>query len=194
MFSKGLEWDDPNKEDIKQIWKKFWIDGWGSIAGFLIALIAVCVVGALLASVMGRTIWRMVEKFIMNTPVLSKVYPYVKQVTDFLFAREEQEKLPFSRVVAVEYPRKGIWSLGLVTGSGLTKIVDNVRKEFLTILIPTSPTPFTGFVIIVPKKQIIDMDMTIEEAFRFTVSGGVITPGQKQNMAALPQPEKEVQK
>jgi len=192
MFSKGLEWDDLNNEETKLIWRKFWVEGWGSIAGFLIALIVVCVVGALLASVVGRSLWRMIEKFIMNTPVLSKVYPYVKQITDFLFAQEEQEKLPFSRVVAVEYPRKGIWSLGLVTGSGLTKVADNVRKEFLTILIPTSPTPFTGFVIMVPKKQTMDMDMTIEEAFRFTVSGGVITPGQKLDMAALPQPEAEV--
>jgi len=168
------------------------VDGTGSVVGFVVALIAVFIVGALLASVVGRTLWKMVEKFIMNTPVLSKVYPYVKQITDFLFAQEEQEKLPFSRVVAVEYPRKGIWSLGLVTGSGLTKVVDNVRKEFLTVLIPTSPTPFTGFVIMVPKKQTMDMDMTIEEAFRFTVSGGVITPGQKPNMAALPRPETEV--
>ncbi|MDT8300644.1 MAG: DUF502 domain-containing protein [Sedimentisphaerales bacterium] len=198
MFSMGLEWNPEGSEEEKkywaeqkQIWTKYWVDGWGSIAGFLIALIAVCIIGALFASVVGRTLWRMVEKFIMNTPVLSKVYPYVKQVTDFLFAQEEQEKLPFSRVVAVEYPRKGIWSLGLVTGSGLTKVVDNVRKEFLTVLIPTSPTPFTGFVIMVPKKQTMDMDMTIEEAFRFTVSGGVITPGQKQGKAALPKPETE---
>ncbi|NQT02242.1 MAG: DUF502 domain-containing protein [Planctomycetes bacterium] len=146
-----------------------------------------------MASVVGRTLWRMVEKFIMNTPVLSKVYPYVKQVTDFLFAQEEQERIPFSRVVAVEYPRQGIWSVGFVTGSGLEKVVDNVRKEFLTVLIPTSPTPFTGFVVMAPKEQTIDLDMTIEEAFRFTVSGGVITPGQKQNMAALPQPETKVQ-
>jgi uncharacterized membrane protein len=199
LFSLGLEWNPEGSEEEKeywteqkQIWTKYWVDGWGSIAGFLIALIAVCIVGALFASVVGRTLWRMVEKFIMNTPVLSKVYPYVKQITDFLFAQEEQEKLPFSRVVAVEYPRKGIWSLGLVTGSGLTKVVDNVRKEFLTVLIPTSPTPFTGFVIMVPKKQTMDMDMTIEEAFRFTVSGGVITPGQMQDMAALPQPQTEV--
>jgi uncharacterized membrane protein len=169
------------------------VDGTGSVVGFLVALIAVFIVGALLASVVGKTFWRMVEKFIMNTPVLSKVYPYVKQVTDFLFAQEEREKVTFSRVVAVEYPRKGIWSLGLVTGSGLTKVVDNVRKEFLTILIPTSPTPFTGFVIMVPKKQTIDMDMTIEEAFRFTVSGGVITPDQKQDLPALPQPDREQQ-
>ncbi|MHC4727130.1 MAG: DUF502 domain-containing protein [Planctomycetota bacterium] len=170
------------------------VDGSGSVVGFIVALIAVFIVGALLASVVGRTLWKMVEKFIMNTPVLSKVYPYVKQVTDFLFAQEEREKVPFSRVVAVEYPRKGIWSLGLVTGSGLTKVVDNVRKEFLTLLIPTSPTPFTGFVIMVPKKQTIDLDMTIEEAFRFTVSGGVIVPGQEQNIADLPQLETEDQK
>jgi uncharacterized membrane protein len=193
MFSTGLEKGDEKYEQTKQTWTKYWVDGWGSIAGFLIALIAVCIVGALFASVVGRTLWRMVEKFIMNTPVLSKVYPYVKQITDFLFAQEEREKQPFSRVVAVEYPRKGIWSLGLVTGSGLTKVVDNVRREFLTVLIPTSPTPFTGFVIMVPKKQTLDLDMTIEEAFRFTVSGGVITPGQKQNVAALPQPETEDQ-
>ncbi len=193
MLVKGLEWDDQNNELIKEVWNNFWVNGWGSIAGFLIALIAVCVVGALLASVVGRTLWRMVEKFIMNTPVLSKVYPYVKQVTDFLFAQEEKDRLPFSRVVAVEYPRKGIWSVGFVTGSGLEKVVENVRKEFLTILIPTSPTPFTGFVIMVPKKQAIDLDMTIEEALRFTVSGGVIAPGQKQGMAALPEPDSEGQ-
>jgi uncharacterized membrane protein len=165
------------------------VEGWGSLAGFLIALIGVCIIGALFASVVGRTLWRMIEQFIMNTPVLSKVYPYVKQVTDFLFAQEERDEQPFSRVVAVEYPRKGIWSLGLVTGSGLTKVVENVKKEFITVLIPTSPTPFTGFVIMVQKRQTIDLDMSIEEAFRFTVSGGVIKPGQKQDKAALPQPE-----
>ena len=83
----------------------------------------------------------------------------------------------FSRVVGVEYPRKGIWSMGLVTGSGIKKIIAKVEKEFLTILIPTSPTPFTGFVIMVPKEDTVDLDMTIEEALRFAVSGGVITPG-----------------
>jgi len=157
---------------------KFWVNGWGSVAGFLIALVLVCVVGALLASVVGRTLWRMVEKFIMNTPFLRQVYPYVKQVTDFLFTEQEKKRL-FLRVVAVEYPRKGVWSMGMVTGSGLKKVVDSVEKEFLTILIPTSPTPFTGFVIMVPKEQTIDLDMTIEEALRFAVSAGVITPSDK---------------
>jgi uncharacterized membrane protein len=106
---------------------KFWIDGALSIAGFLVALFAVCVVGAMLASVVGKSLWRMVEKFIMSTPFLRQVYPYVKQVTDFLFRQGKQEKL-FLRVVAVEYPRKGIWSLGMVTGAGLKKVVDEVDK------------------------------------------------------------------
>jgi uncharacterized membrane protein len=99
--------------------------------------------------------------------------------------REEKKKM-FSRVVAVEYPRKGIWSIGLVTGSGIKRVVDNAKREFLTVLIPTSPTPFTGFVIMVPKKQTIELDMTIEEAFRFAVSAGVIAPDSDRT-ASLPE-------
>ena len=154
---------------------KFWVEGWGSIAGFLIALIVVCIVGAMVASVVGRTLWRMVESFIMNTPFLRQVYPYVKQITDFLLKPEEQEKF-FSRVVLVEYPRKGLWSIGMVTGSGIKKIVDEAEKEFLTVFIATTPSPVTGFVILVPKDEVIDAGMTIEDALRFIVSGGVISP------------------
>jgi uncharacterized membrane protein len=172
-------------EVLRQSLAKTWVDGPGSIAGFLVAVVGVCILGALLASYVGRSLWRNVEKFIMNTPVLRKVFPYVKQVTDFLLTDEEQKKL-FSRVVAVEYPRKGIWSLGFVTGSGLEKVVSSVKREFLTVIIPTSPTPFTGFVITVPKKQTIDLDMTMEEALRFIISGGVIAPGSENAMPAFP--------
>jgi uncharacterized membrane protein len=170
------------KEDMV----KFWVNGWGSIAGFLIALIGVCIVGLVLTSVVGKALWRMVEKFIMNTPFLRQVYPYVKQITDFLLTQEEQKKL-FSRVVAVEYPRKGMWSVGYVTGSGIRKIVEGKDKEFVTILIPTAPTPLSGFVIMVPKEDTIDLDMSIEEALRFIISAGVITP-QNGKIGGLPQP------
>ena len=177
-------------QKLKRELAKTWIDGPGSIAGFLVAVVGVCIFGALLASYVGKSLWRMTENFIMNTPFLRRVYPYIKQVTDFVLTQEEQKRL-FSRVVAVEYPRKGIWSVGFVTGSGLEKVVNAVRKEFVTILIPTSPTPFTGFVITVPKKQTIDLDMTVEEALRFIVSGGVITPGQEQAITAVPGPDSE---
>jgi uncharacterized membrane protein len=171
---------------LKEKLRPTWIDGLGSIAGFLIALIAVCVLGALLASYFGKSLWRMTENFIMNTPFLRRVYPYVKQITDF-FLTEEEQRTMFRRVVAVEYPRKGIWSVGFVTGSGLDRVVAVVKREFVTVLIPTSPTPFTGFVITVQRRQTIDLDMTIEEALRFIVSGGVITPSS--GRATLAEPE-----
>jgi len=158
----------------------------GSVIGFLVALIIVCIVGALLASVVGRAMWRIIEDFMMNVPFLRRIYPYVKQVTDFVVTPEEQERL-FSRVVAIEYPRKGIWSIGLVTGSGLRRVTENVEKEFLTVLIPNSPMPVTGYVIMVPKEQTIALDMTIEEAFRFAISAGVIAPPNQQLPPALPQ-------
>jgi len=180
----------PSYGPTKEVLEEIWVKGPGSIAGFIVALVAVCMVGAMLASVVGRTLWRMIEKFIMNTPFLKRVYPYVKQVTDFLLTQPNQKKL-FSRVVAVEYPRKGIWSLGFVTGSGLKEVIDSAEKKFLTILIPNSPTPFTGFTIMVPKDQTIELDMTIEEAMRFAISAGVIAPGNVNAASAFPETEGE---
>jgi uncharacterized membrane protein len=185
MFLQG-EQQYLTKEDMV----KFWIDGWGSIAGFLIAVVVVCIVGVVLTSVVGKALWRMIEKFIMNTPFLRQVYPYVKQITDFLLNPEEQEKL-FSRVVLVEFPRKGSWAIGMVTGSGIKKIVDKEEKEFLTVFIATTPSPITGFVILVPKDEVIDAGMTTEDALRFIISGGVISPqlSEGNKIGALPMPE-----
>jgi uncharacterized membrane protein len=155
----------------------------GSIVGLLIAMVAIVLVGALLASVVGRALWRGVEASIMNTPVVRRVYPYVKQVTDFVLPPEDQKRM-FSKVVAVEYPRQGLWSVGFVTGSGLRSISQHEQQEFLTVLISSSPTPITGPVVIVPRDETISLDMTIEEAVRFIVSGGVVAPDGR--LAALP--------
>ncbi len=187
-INRGLVWlvflirgdSGLSKEALTEIF----VDGTaGSIIGFIIALLAVCFLGVLLASVVGRALWRAVETFIVNTPALKQIYPYVKQITDFVLTHEEQEKL-FSQVVAVEYPRQKIWSLGLVTGSGLNAHSNKQEGEFLTVLIPNSPTPVTGYVIIVPKEQTIALDMTIEEAFRFAISAGVDTPVTSVNSAS----------
>ncbi|MHC4335694.1 MAG: DUF502 domain-containing protein [Planctomycetota bacterium] len=182
-LEKLILWAGGSKEELG----KLWVEGALTAAGFLLALLGVCIVGALLASVVGKTLWRMIEKFIMNTPVLRGIYPYVKQVTDFLLTQEDQAQL-FKRVVAIEYPRKGIWSIGFVTGSGMERVSDSIREEMVTVLIPTSPTPLTGFVVMVPKKKTIDVGMTVEEAFRFIVTGGVVAPGVG-GPAALPQIE-----
>lgn len=179
VYVRGEGWI--SKERLNQIL----VEGAaGSVVGFLIALVAVFLVGALLASVVGRAIWWLTESLIMSVPVLKRIYPYVKQVTDFVLAPQEQQKL-FSRVVAVEYPREGMWSIGFVTGSGTRKVAENIEKEFLTIMVPTAPTPVTGYVIMVPKEQTITLDMTVEEAFRFIISAGVVAP-ESQRWPVLP--------
>lgn len=158
-----------------EVAEAFWVYGRGQITGFLVAIMGVCSIGAFLASVMGHTLWHIMEKALMNLPLVKQVYPYIKQVTDFLLAKKS---LTFNKVVAFEYPRKGSWSVGLVTGNGLRKVVDTLKQDLLTVFVPTSPTPFTGYVVMVPKDETIELDMSIEEALRFVISAGVITPAE----------------
>jgi len=79
-------------------------------------------------------------------------------------------------VVAVEYPRKGIWSIGLATNPGMRTLHESTGEDLLTVFIPSSPTPVTGYTITVGRDKIIDLPMSIDEALRFTISGGVIQP------------------
>lgn len=151
----------------------FWVLGPGRITGFFVAIFGVCVIGALLASVVGKAFWAIFEKIFVNAPLIKKVYPHIKQITDTVLVKK---KLSFNRVVALQYPRKGVWSVAMVTGEGLKSVNDSVKKEFLTVFVPSSPTPFTGYVILTLKEETIELDMTVEEALRFTISGGVITP------------------
>lgn len=143
------------------------------LVGFLIAICLVLVVGVFLRSFIGRTTWRMVENLINRIPVIGAVYPNVKQVTDFLLS---EQRVRFSSVVAVEYPRRGVWSLGLLTGQPIAAVQDRNTKEMVTVFIPSSPTPVTGYVITVPREDVIDLQMSIDEALRFTMSAGVIKP------------------
>jgi uncharacterized membrane protein len=159
--------------------EKFWVHGKGQITGFVIAFLIVVFVGAFLASVIGRAIWRMFEHMMIKTPLLRNIYPYIKQVTDFFLA---SKKISFSKVVAIEFPRKGIWSVGMVTGSGLKQLYERGGTELLTVFVPTAPSPITGFVLIVPKSEVVELDISIEEILRFIISGGVIEPGNISNI------------
>lgn len=144
------------------------------LLGFLIAILLVYFMGYFLASFIGRAIWRAAEGLLLRTPVIRAVYPHVKQVTDFLLS---ERGIEFSGVVAVQYPRKGLWSLGLSTGSPMASVQEASPEELVTVFVPSSPTPVTGYVIQVPRSEVIELNLTIDEALRFTVSGGVIKPG-----------------
>ena len=153
------------------------------VLGFLIAIILVYFMGFFLASFLGRTCWRMAERLLYRIPLIRAIYPNVKQVTDFLLTERSVE---FSGVVAVQYPRKGIWSVGLSTGEPMKQVQKRVASDLVTVFIPSSPTPVTGYVIQVPREDVIELNMTIDEGLRFTISAGVIKPEAALPAAAAP--------
>lgn len=155
--------------------RQWWDDRWYmDLVGILTAIIAVYTAGRLLGGYLGRRLYKRVEGIITQLPVFKQVYPSVKQVVDFLFGDEQPIK--FNRVVAVQYPRKGIWSVGFLTGDSLAAIQTLTGDEAVTVFIPSSPTPFTGYTITVPRTDVLDLALTVDEALRFAVSGGVLVP------------------
>ena len=143
--------------------------------GFVIAVVLVYFVGFFLASFVGRASWRVMDRLLRRIPVIRAIFPNVKQVTDFLFV-ERDRSVGFSSVVAVQYPRKGVWSLGLSTGGPLRQIQEQVADDLVTVFVPSSPTPFTGYVVQIPRQDMIELDLSVDEALRFTISAGVIKP------------------
>lgn len=170
-------------ENIETIWHKyFW---W---VGLFLAVVAIYIFGRFVASFFGRFIWHLIERAIRSIPLIGGIYPHIKQVTDFALS---ERKIEFSRVVAVEYPRKGVWSVGLVTGTGMRMLQAVSDSTLLTVFIPSSPTPFTGYTITVRREEVVDLAMSIDDALRFTISGGVIMPSNQQLSEAESQPARQ---
>ncbi|MEC9374613.1 MAG: DUF502 domain-containing protein [Planctomycetota bacterium] len=142
--------------------------------GLVVAIVLIYLAGLLLGGFIGRRVYHRVERFFERVPVFKQVYPHVKQVVEFLFG--EQQKAAFRRVVLVEYPRKGVWTVGLMTGASMRGIEDAADGRCITVFIPSSPTPFTGYTITVREEDAIDIPITIDEALRFVVTGGVLVP------------------
>lgn len=141
---------------------------------FLIVFLTVLYfLGRLFTFGLGRWFFRGFDSAILRIPIVNKVYGSVKQVTDFAFNEREIE---FNNVVAVQYPSKGIWSIGFVTGESLREISEATGEPMLSVLMPTSPMPMTGFTVTVKRSDTIDLDMTVDEAIQFVVSCGVVVP------------------
>lgn len=179
IWHKALSHPDPKARDHAEklrdraIWEIAFRKYRLHVLGFLIAIILVYFTGFFLASFIGRASWRAAESLLYRIPLIRAVYPHIKQVTDFFLSESQVE---FSGVVAVQYPRKGLWSLGLSTGKPIRTLQNESSDELITVFIPSSPTPITGYVITVPKADTIELNYSIDEALRFTISGGVIKP------------------
>ena len=173
---------DDNRQWLRRAARRAKLKAWWDqyailldLIGLVLAILLTYFVGALLGSFIGHRLYSRGEELFRRLPLVRQIYPSVKQVTDFLVGSEDQ-KSHFNQVVAVEYPRKGLWSVGLVTGDTMRVIGEKAGQECLTVFVPSSPTPFTGYVITVPRKDTLELHVTVEEALRFTVSGGVVLP------------------
>ncbi len=146
---------------------------WFYWVGVVVAIVGVCAAAYLLGTFLGNRIVRIAEAWLMRMPLLRRIYPGAKQVSEFLFSERAVE---FRRVVAIEYPRRGVWSIGFVTGRSFRALCETAGQEFLTVFIPSSPTPVTGYVVAVPRREVVDLPITVDEALQYTISGGVILP------------------
>jgi uncharacterized membrane protein len=129
--------------------------------------------GKFIAASIGRFFWRQFERGVGQVPLVSTVYSAVKQVSDVFL---QEHELEYSRIVAVEWPRKGIWSVALVTGESMVDIEAAANEPVLSVLIPTSPMPMTGFALTVKKSETIDLNISFDQAIQFIVSCGVVVP------------------
>lgn len=143
------------------------------VTAWVLCLLVVVFVGIVFGNFIGRRIWAAAENALMRLPPMRFIYPFVKQLTDFF---STDRRVGFQKVVAVEYPRKGIYSLGFVTGKAFPDIERKLNGECLSVFIPSSPTPMTGYLIFVLKADVIELPITMEEALKLVISGGVIKP------------------
>lgn len=138
-----------------------------------IFILLVYILGKLMAAGIGGFLGRRFERAIHRLPLVRSVYKAVKQVSDFFFS---EKQIQFTRVVAVEFPRPGMWSIAFVTSDGLGDIRAAANDAVLGVFIPSSPMPMSGYSLTVLKREAIDLNITIEEALQYLVSCGLVMP------------------
>lgn len=141
--------------------------------GLIVLILFLMLVGMFAAGFLGRFFIRLGEWFMAKVPLLSSVYSLLKQIFETVFSNKTQA---FKKVVMLEYPRKGLWILGLVSADLRGEVKNNLPNDMLNVFIPTTPNPTSGFLIFVPKKDVIELEMSVEEAIKFIVSGGLVEP------------------
>ncbi|MDD2485871.1 MAG: DUF502 domain-containing protein [bacterium] len=145
-------------------------------AGFITTLALIAVVGFIATNVFGRQLLLMIETVLNGLPLAKNVYAPTKQLVEFLFS---DKTAAFKRVVLVEYPRKGVYTIGFITGDGIEEIKQKKEADIVSVFLPTTPNPTSGWLVLLPRDEIMLLDMTIEDGLKFVVSGGVLSPSWK---------------
>jgi uncharacterized membrane protein len=141
--------------------------------GFLLILAFLTLVGMLTAGLAGRTLVRLGERLLSRMPVVRGVYGTLKQIFETVLAQKSRS---FREVVLVEYPRRGVGAIGFVTGPTRGEIQAYSGEELVNVFVPTTPNPTSGFLLFVPKGELIHLDMSVEDGIKMVISGGIVGP------------------
>lgn len=141
--------------------------------GLVIVLVGLTAIGAITAGVLGRLFLSVSERLLNRMPVIRGVYSATKQILETVLANKATA---FREVVLVEYPRRDAWVIGFITGTTEGEVQELTREEMVNIFVPTTPNPTSGFLLFVPRSDIVPLHMSVEEGIKMVVSGGIVTP------------------
>jgi len=141
--------------------------------GVLVFVVVLTVVGWLTTGLVGRTVVRIGENLLDRMPVVRSIYSALKQIFETVFS---QNSRAFRDVVLIPYPREGCWALGFATGTTKGEVQDAIKDEVVNVFLPTTPNPTSGFLLFLPKRDVIFLKMTVEQGIKLVISGGVVTP------------------
>lgn len=148
-----------------------------NLLNFFVGLTApialILLIGLMARNIVGQWLLNVGESTLQAIPLAGSIYKTLKQILETLF-QDSQTK--FRRVVMVEYPRKGVWSVGFVTGKVSDMIQEHFEQAMLSVFIPTTPNPTSGWYAVVPEEEVINLSISIEDAFKILISGGIVSP------------------
>lgn len=141
--------------------------------GLLIVITALITIGFFATGFLGRMFVRMSDALVEQMPVVRSIYGAIKQILETVFAAQTDA---FRQVVLVEYPRRGIWSIGFVTSSTQGEVQNRTSDEVVNVFVPTTPNPTSGYLLFIPRRDLVVLSMTVEDGIKLVVSGGIVTP------------------
>lgn len=141
--------------------------------GVVVIVLVLILIGAVTAGYLGRVLIRTAEGMVGRIPAVRSVYGAIKQILETVLANQSSA---FREVVLVEYPRKGLWAIGFITGTTEGEVQELTADEVINVFLPTTPNPTSGFLLFVPRGDLVPLDMSVEEGIKMVISGGIVTP------------------
>ncbi len=145
--------------------------------GVIIFLIFTVIVGWIAKGLIGKSMIRVAESLVARMPVVRSIYSGVKQIAETVFAQSERS---FEKACLIQYPRKGIWAVGFIstTAKGEVNKKAETGSDLLSVFVPTTPNPTSGFLLFFPREDIVELDMSVEDAAKLVISAGLVYPGE----------------